>query len=566
MYGRITALARYSLDEMPALIAWHCARCQTLNLPNAEACRRCGAAPGETGRRAKRERLASRDNAGLAAVLSLFLPGLGQLYTGRRARALKIVALPVAIGAIIAALVLVVGPLTALAPRVAVGVAAGAVALLALCHVFVVLDAFGAPSTPGAGLRGKRRAEYATLGTTLVVLALLYVTLFRQASAWAALTARVFEPFQTSGGAQGALWSGQERLNVLLLGIDTRPGHEAEGQNTDTIIVFTVDPVNRSAGMLSIPRDTLVTIPGHGEDKINAAFAFGGPDLARKTVSQLVGVPIHSYALVDFRGFSRIVHAVGGVLVDAPLPVRDEAYPTEDFGVTRLDLRAGPQQMAGETALRYSRSRHDSNDFSRAERQQRVIAALTRHAREHATLLELPALVDELADAVRTDLDPGSALPLLRLGLAIDTKDIDRRVLRSPSGDEPGQLREINSAGGYYLLPIKSALSALVAELFYDPRVRAEAATVELRAPSTKATLAHELRDDLERRHYRVARVASGGGGSHTTVIVRNGAKRYSAEQLAKTLGATVTRGNVDSDADIVAVLGDDFRGLAAER
>ncbi len=543
--------------------AWRCARCETLNLPNAEACRRCGALPGAAAPRSSRT-ASGRDHAGLAAVLSLLVPGLGQLYTGRVAHALKIVVLPIAIGGVGAALLSIVDQLAALALRLAAGLAASGVALLAVYHASVVLDAFGAPSTRGGGLRGKRRAEYAALGASLVLLALLYVTLFRQATAWATLTARVFEPFQKSGGAQGAAWSGAERLNVLLLGIDTRPGHEAEGQNTDTVIVFTFDPVNRTAGMLSIPRDTLVKIPGRDEDKINAAYAYGGSDLARRTVSQFLGVPIHSYALVDFIGFRRIVDAVGGVLVDAPLPVRDEAYPTEDFGVTRLDIRAGPQLIEGEAALRYARSRHDSSDFSRAERQQRVIGALKKRTGEQATLLQLPALVDQLSDAVRTDLDPANALPLLRLGLAMDPKDIERRVLRPEGNGEPGQLREIKT--GYYLEPIPDAVAELVAELFYDSRVRAEGASVELRAPNPKTNLAEGLRHDLERRQFRVSRLAPGGPALRTTVIVRNGAKRYSAEQLAKALGASLTPGDIDSDADIVAVLGDDFRGIAAGR
>lgn len=444
--------------------AWHCARCGTLNLGTAEACRRCGAAPEAAAVAA-----AARDDAGLAAVLSLLLPGLGQLYTGRIAVALFAIGIPVAIGTVIAGVLLAIDPLLALALRVAVGLAAAAVALLAIYHGAVVWDAFTSRSTAGRGLRGKRRSDYLALGAVAVLLVILYVTLFRQATAWAALASRVFEPFQQSGGTAAEVWSGRDRLNVLLLGIDTRKGAGGVTQNTDTLIVLTIDPVHRKAGMLSIPRDTLVRIPGHGEEKVNAAFALGGADLARRTISEFLDVPIHSYALVDFDGFRRIIDAVGGVVIDAPLPIHDESYPTEDFGVTRLDIRAGPQLMDGETALRYSRSRHDSNDFSRADRQQRVIGALQDRAAAQNTVLQLPSLVDDLSDAVRTDLDPGNGLPLLRLGLGIDAKDIDRRVLKPALDGEPGQLRELNSPSGYYLVPIPGAVELLVTELFYDP-------------------------------------------------------------------------------------------------
>ena len=546
--------------------AWRCERCATLNLASADACRRCGAPPQarpSLGPRAAR----SYDHAGMAAALSVFLPGLGQLYTGRVRRALLAFGTPIAVAALSYVLLAVASPLLAALLRIAVGLAAASVALLAGYHVAVVLDAFAAPSTRGRQLEGKRPVEYAALVASFALLAILYVTLFRQATAWAALTARVFQPFQESGGATGAVWSGTDRLNVLLMGVDTRKGHESESENTDTLIVLTVDPLNHAAGMLSLPRDMLVSIPGHGEDKINAAYALGGADLARRTVSQFLGVPIDSYALVDFTGFRRIIDAVDGVSVDAPLPVRDEDYPTEDFGVTRLDIRAGPQLMEGETALRYSRSRHDSNDFSRAERQQRILSALKRKISERSALLQLPSLVDELSGAVRTNMDPTNALPLGRLGLAIDAKDIEKEVLKPPTEGEEGQLREDNSPGGYYLIPIRAAIDAVVAQIFYDPRVRAENATVEIRAPSGKTAAADELRADLERRHYAVARVGTAPAQARTTVILRNPDKRYTAEQLARTLGGTVTtQGGGDADADVVAMLGDDFRGVATSR
>ena len=547
--------------------AWRCLRCQTLNLGSADACRRCGTPASAAGDVRDRRRLRTYDHAGMAAALSLFLPGLGQLYTGRIRRAIVILGAPIVLGLVLFVVLSIASPLVALLLRVAVGIAATAVAVLAAYHAAVVLDAFAAPSTRGHLLAGKRAAEYLALAASFALLAVLYVTLFRQATAWAALTARVFEPFQQTGGATTApVWSGTDRLNVLLMGIDTRRGHEGETQNTDTLIVLTLDPLNHAAGMLSIPRDTLVTIPGHGEDKINAAFALGGPDLARRTVSDLLGVPIHSYALVDFMGFRRIIDAVDGVAIDAPLPIRDEDYPTEDFGVTRLDLRAGPQLMDGETALRYSRSRHDSNDFSRAERQQRVLGALKGRITERSALLQLPTLVDELSGAIRTDMDPTNAVPLGRLVLSIGTGDIERAVLKPAADGEEGQVRETNS-GGYYLVPIRAAIDALVAQVFYDPRVRAENARVEIRASSAKTSLADELRTDLERRHYAVAGVTPTQAQARTVVILRNPDKRYTAEQLARALGTSVTaQGGAESQADVVAVLGDDFRGVATGR
>lgn len=510
-----------------------------------------------------RRALRSVDNAGLAAALSLFVPGLGQAYTRRLGRGVVALAMPLGIAALVLELLLLLDPLMALALRVAVVLAAVATIVLFSYHGAVVLDAFGAPSTRGRGLAGKRAGEYALLLATLVALAGLYATVYRQSMTWAGLAEKVFEPFGRGGGQVAEAWSGSDRLNVLLLGIDTRLADGGETQNTDTLIVLTIDPVNKAAGMLSIPRDTLVTIPGHGDQKINAAFALGGPDLARRTVSQLLDVPIHGYALVDFQGFRRIVDEVGGIVVDAPLPVRDEAYPTEDFGVTRLDIRAGPQRMDGETALRYARSRHDSSDFSRAERQQRVLSALRDGVAGSGSPLELSALAGQLSDTVRTDLNPGNLLPLARLGLGIEPAKIERRVLK-PEEDGTGPLRELNSASGYYLVPDPQRLAAAVAEFFYDLRVRAEAARVEVRAPSARASTARSLGDDLERRHYTVVDVSTSATQARTTVVLSNSSKRYTADQLAHALGATVTDGPGGANADIVVLLGDDFRGLAA--
>lgn len=538
--------------------AWRCPRCETLNLAGADACRRCGADRSLAWRRARH----ARDDAGLAAALSLLLPGAGQLYTGQIARALTIVLLPTITAGAVVGLLTLIDPLLAAALRFAVGLAAAATVMLAVYHGAVVLDAFGAPSTAGVGARGKSGRDYLVLGVALLALVIGYVALYRQTTAWAAIASRVFAPFQQSGGATRApAWRGNERLNVLLLGIDTRKGHESESQNTDTVIVLSVDPVNRAAAMLSIPRDTIVAIPSHGEGKVNAAFAIGGAELARRTVSDFLDVPIHGYALVDFVGFRRIVDALGGIIVDAPLPVRDDEYPTEDFGVTRVHIRAGPQLMDGETALRYTRSRHGSNDFSRAERQQRLLSSLKRRASETRLLLRLPSLGDELGDAVKTDLDPANALPLARLASEIDLKDIDSAVLRPPGERGVGQLREINSPAGYYLEPVPNAVRELVAELFYDPRVRAEAARVEIRAPPWRGDAARALGDTLSDRRYQVVRVSVVPEQRRTVVIARDGRKRYSAEQLSRLLGANLTDGGVEADADVVVMVGDDYRG-----
>ncbi len=535
--------------------AWHCLRCGTLNLSIAEACRHCGRRP-----LASHAPIPSSDSAALAAALSFIVPGLGQVYAGRFARGLALFALPVVVLGVFIGALAVFDPLLAAVLRVAAGLAAALVVLVGAYHAAIVVDAFAAPATAS---RGEPRA-YAALGAMVLTLLVLYVAAYQHAVAWGTLASRVFEPFQREVTASGAApaWSGRERFNVLVLGIDTRADANATTQNTDTVMVLSLDPINRTAAMLSIPRDTVVPIPGRGDDKVNAVFAYGGAELSRRAIAGFLDIPVHGYVLVDFDGFRRIVDAAGGIAIDVAAPVRDEGFPTEDYGVTRVHIRAGPQLMDGDTALRYARSRHDSNDFSRAERQQRVVAALKRRVSESAMLLRMPALAGQVGDAVRTDLDPASALPLGRLAASVPARDMETATLLPATSGAGGQLREFAGAGGYYLVPVRAAVARLVAELFYDPRVRAEAPRVEIRSRDTRAALVEDLAESLSKRRYQVVRTSALAEQRRSVVQLRNRDKRYSAEQLARAIDSPLVEGGVTADADIVVLIGDDFRGL----
>ena len=546
---------------------WSCARCSTLNLSTARSCRRCGRA---------RSALLSppdADSPGLAAVLSGLMPGLGQLYQERWIRGAIVFLIPVLVVALGGAFIATFDPLTALVIRHAVLFTVAIVGGLLLYHLWAVADAFAGGFRGGSLLRGKHTADYVALG--IVTLALIggYGSVYRGANAWAGLAARVFAPVAgtTARGAATVFdpvpYNGRDRLNVLVMGIDSR-GTVGDTQNTDTIIVLSLDPVNKTAAMLSVPRDTLVSIPGHGQDKVNAAYAYGGPDLAQKTIEGLLGIRINSYTLIDFGAFTRIVDAVGGVVIDVKRPIRDESYPTADFGVERLNIQPGPQRMPGDIALKYARSRHDSNDFSRAKRQQDVISAIRLRLSGDGMLSRIPAIVGDVGSAVETNFDPANILPLAGLGGGIASGDIKSEVLLPCGGDSPHcELTEQNSPLGYYLIPDKAKIANLVAELFYDPRVRQENARIEIRGTAGRSTGAQDLADLLAARAFAIARVTT-GAASKSEILLRNAAKRYSADQLAKQLNGIAIRdvGASDtSDADIIIVVGADFKGLATD-
>lgn len=546
---------------------WTCARCEADNPPRAAGCRKCGLA---------RARAVPRPGGpGSAALLSGLLPGLGQIYQERWVRGMLMLLLPVLGLTLCAALTLYAEPLTRVAVR-----NVGLVTLLIIgglfaYHSVVVGDAFAGGLGGGDTRRRSltRVADYLVLAVVILALAGVYGVVYRESAAWAAVVAKVFEPIAGApamppGHSPAPQWTGKDRLNVLLLGLDSRV-ESTESLNTDTMIVLSLDPLNRSAAMLSIPRDTFVAIPGHRQDKINAAYAYGGrngPDLARRTVEGLLNVPIHSYALIDFPAFTKIIDSFGGVLIDAKRPLRDEEYPTADFGIERVHLLAGPQLLDGPNALRYARSRHDSNDFGRARRQQEVLAAL-RARLAQGGLARIPTIVDKVGTGVQTNVDPGIVLPLARTGVAIDGGAIRSEVLRpcGVPGEPRCELREEQSPLGYYLIPDKSKIADLVAALFYDPKMRQEAARVEVRSSGARPVTVRTTAERLEARSFTIARVAEGDAAG-SAVILRNNAKRHTAETLARQLGLTVTTDAAEgADADIVVRLGSDFRGLASD-
>jgi len=519
---------------------------------------------------------AERMNAspGFAAILSGLLPGLGQMYGGRWVRGILMILVPIFVVLLSGAFIAIADPLTTLVLRNAPGFTFLVAGLFFIYHVYVVADAFAGRLTGLGAFRGRRAFDYFALGLVCVFLVTFYGAAYRGSAPWAGLAAKIFAPIANApllgnpgGETPPPAWTGNERLNVLLLGIDSRPG-DTTTQNTDTMIVLSLDPLNKTAAMLSIPRDVYINRPGLLTDKINAAYAFGGADLAKRVVEDLLGIHINSYALVDFDAFTKIVNAVGGVIVDVQRPVRDETYPTPDYGVERLDITTGPQLMDGALALRYARSRHDSNDYSRAGRQQQVLSALRQRLVDGDLFRSLPAIVDNVGSAVQTNFDPANVLPLARVGSGIDGNAIRSEVLYPCGGDYPHcELNFSSSDAGFFLLPDAAKVRDLAATIFYDPQVKAEGASIEVRNTGGRAGLAQTVADRLAERSFTVSIVTNGSAG-RSAVLVRNSAKRYTANALAQQLGGLPVDAFPSGDptsADIVVRVGSDWKGLATD-
>lgn len=497
------------------------------------------------------------------------------MYRGRWVRGALMLLLPIFTLLLAGAFVAIADPATSFVLRNAAAVIFLIASTLFIYHLFVVVDAFAGNRDIGS-LRGRHVIDYLVLGVVCVALVAFYGAAYRGSAPWAGAFAKVFAPLAnppvvgTDPGQDPSppAWTGTERLNVLLLGVDSRDDASAT-KNTDTMIVLSLDPVNKTAAMLSIPRDVYIDRPGVFTGKINAAYAVGGYDLARRVLEDLLGIRLNAYSLVDFDAFTKIVDSVGGVVIDVRRPVRDESYPTPDYGIERLDITAGPQLMDGQTALRFARSRHDTNDYSRAQRQQLVLSALRTRMAEGDFLRGLPGLIDRVGSVVQTNFDPANILPLAQFGTGIDGNAIRSEVLYPCGGAYPHcELQSSTSAEhGFILVPDRAKIRDLAAALFYDPQVKSEGATVEVRSAGARNGLAQTVADRLTERAFTVSTVSNGATG-RSAVLVRNGAKRYTATALAQQLGGLPVDTFPSSEttaADIVVRVGTDFRGLATD-
>ena len=279
-------------------------------------------------------------------------------------------------------------------------------------------------------------------------------------------------PLSAIFGPRLPKWTRNEPVTLLLLGTDKRDGEEGPSRS-DTIMLAMFDPEVKSVSLLSIPRDLIVNVPGYGEGRINTAFfrgqaydvAAGGPGLAALTITYNFGVPVDYWATVDFQGFERIIDALGGVTVDVPDEIVDYEYPDANYGTMTVRFEPGEQNLNGERALQYARTRHGSSDFERARRQQQIIRAALSKALSPQALPRLPRLVPALSDAIETNADPDMALALAGLAREMQDLALDNRVL-----DEKLAPDYVTDTGAYVLLPDWPGISALVRELF-GPRL-----------------------------------------------------------------------------------------------
>lgn len=268
-------------------------------------------------------------------------------------------------------------------------------------------------------------------------------------------------------------WDGKERFTVLLMGLDGRPGEANAQCRTDTLMVISIDPVNSRIGILSIPRDTYVEVPGYaGLRRINEACPLGnfylpgnGPKLAMQTVQYNFGIRINDYIMVNFDTFTKIIDRIGGVDVQVERTINDPTYPDMYYGYDPFYIEAGFQHLDGATALKYARSRHGSDDIDRGRRQQQIIFAV------RSKILSANMVDDLLGQslAIWNDLEAGidTGLSLEQLvRLALYAKNIPSENIKSAVVDWNYLRSYRTETGADVVVPERNKLIPLMLEVF----------------------------------------------------------------------------------------------------
>lgn len=399
---------------------------------------------------------------------------------------------------------------------------------------------------------------------------------------------------------------GDGRINFLIVGYG---GEEHEGGFlTDTIIVASLDPINKTASMLSIPRDLWVSFPKNScqitKQKINAVYPMilacsGGKNLGerekeanrvlKETVGNLLDLNIHYLIKVDFKGFERVIDIIGGVDLCLESSFYDPYYPNDRYGYDPFFLEAGCHTLDGKTTLKYARSRQTSSDFARAKRQQEIIIA----AKEKFLKLEnlfnpakISNLVEELSDNIRTDFESIDEIwKIVQIGRSVDQRDISMHVLDdSENGFLYGTSVVLDGYNISILLPNDKTgeeIKEFAQSIFKEPFLRKEDAKIIVLNGTYYTGLATKMKDKISVYGYNVIKVSNAKERGHkkTRIFSKNlNKKRITEDLLSKRIGKILGIPSLEieeipadftisedlteeeiSGMDILVVVGEDF-------
>lgn len=377
-------------------------------------------------------------------------------------------------------------------------------------------------------------------------------------------------------------WDGASRVNLLVVGLDYRDWETGEGApRTDTMILLSIDPLTMTAGMLSIPRDLWVTIPGFEPNRINTAYRFGeiykmpggGPGLAMIAVEGLLGLQIDYYAQIDFYAFERFIDEIYGVKIDVPEPIKIDPIGEKPPRI----LPAGVQTLPGDLALAYARARNSEGaDFDRAKRQQQVIMGIRNRILSSEMLpiliAKAPTLYEELSAGVHTNMTLDQVIRLAWLARQISEENIKRGIIgsehvtfnQSPDGDavlkpRPQQIRLLRDE----IFTVSGAVSPAAASAEPKELMQAENARLSILNGAGKPGLATRTKDYLNNEGATVVETGDAAETTLYTIIVDHTGNPYTVKYLVELMGISPNkyylRFDPESQVDVVITLGYDW-------
>lgn len=384
---------------------------------------------------------------------------------------------------------------------------------------------------------------------------------------------------------------GKGRVNILLLG---RGGGNHDGPDlTDSMMLASVDPVNHTTTLISLPRDLWVNVPNQGDMKINAAWETGefkylgkiapgstdpkairaGFDMADQTVEAVMGISIDYNIIVDFQAFQQAVDTIGGVNVNVPTDLVDPTMAWEN-GNNPLLAKAGQDEFDGKQALVYVRSRETTSDFARAQRQRDVLLALKSKVDTLGTLsnpLKISGLMGDFSSNVQTDLSLKDASRLYSIlknvnGAKITSTGLDQAPTPYVvGGNLNGQSMVLPKAGLFNYTDIQQ----FVRGQLKDPYILKENAKVEVMNGTTTVGLATQVAANLKSYGYNVVGAANtpNSGWTSTQIVALNGRDRYTKNYLEQRFNHNALTKLPDNSinangADFVIILGSDEANL----
>ena len=361
----------------------------------------------------------------------------------------------------------------------------------------------------------------------------------------------------------------QDPVTMLIMGTEQSP--QFGGQQTDLMMVWSLDPTTRRMTIVSVPRDLWVNIPGYGHQRIDSAYEFGGYKTAELTVEKYIGVPVEYYAVVDYAGFVKLVNDVGGIDVRVPYNINDSCYPNlRENHCTVFRLSKGEHHLNGAQALEFARERHSLPlaDLSREADQQLVLFALKDALLKPGSLLHLPRIMADMEKSVTTNLPYGDLPRLMADALRRPKSSVTHIVLQYANG---AVSNFITAGGAYVLLPHEAAIHRLVASAFAPVLAHVRKATIQVEGavPAQVPSAAYFSRvlDGMGARTLAPPPTAQTNNPDPKTRVFWNTAVRGTAAQpptlaymLAQMLETKLAAGPLPSSrAQIVVTLGKGF-------